>query len=173
MGQALLGFDIPGIKAYVFGTGRLREIRGGSACLDHLNRQVIPDEVQRVAPSASLVFAGGGRGQFRLDSADVERAATAIRRAVRQFTDAAPRLAAVPLDGPERDALSLLVARLRVVGGWPPPFVVAPSHALMLPCRSCGIRPATARDHEPDGTERPSAPSVCARWSKTARSNAP
>ncbi|GIW08076.1 MAG: hypothetical protein KatS3mg060_2881 [Dehalococcoidia bacterium] len=169
MGTALLGFDLPGIKSYVFGSGRLREIRGGSACLDRLNRQVIPEEVRRAAPSSHLVFAGGGRGQFLVDSAELDHAEAAIRRAIRAYTDVHPRVASVPLDDREDVALSLLQARLRIAGGWPPPATIFVTHPLLLPCRSCGVRAASSRDPEPEGGERLLC-AVCSRKVEMDRS---
>ncbi len=37
--QSLIAFDTDHIKGYVFGTNRLKEIRGASSILDRLNRE--------------------------------------------------------------------------------------------------------------------------------------
>jgi hypothetical protein len=38
VGLSLIAFDTNAIKQYVFGTDKLREIRGASSILDNLNR---------------------------------------------------------------------------------------------------------------------------------------
>lgn len=65
----LVVLDFPGIKRFVFGTDRLVEIRGASALLDLLNRDIIPKILsQKYGASRSrCVFAGGGAGQFIIE----------------------------------------------------------------------------------------------------------
>ncbi|MBV5280234.1 MAG: hypothetical protein J0651_02950, partial [Actinobacteria bacterium] len=60
---------MPGIKNYVFGTDKLVEIRGASALLDNLNRDVIPERVIQIfgTSRSTCVFAGGGAAQFIID----------------------------------------------------------------------------------------------------------
>ncbi|MFH1114078.1 MAG: hypothetical protein V1792_09180 [Pseudomonadota bacterium] len=65
----LVVLDFPGIKRFVFGTDRLVEIRGASALLDRLNRDVIPQFISEKYGSKGgrCVFAGGGAGQFIIE----------------------------------------------------------------------------------------------------------
>jgi len=58
----LIAVDVPGIKDYVFGTDKLVEIRGASALLDNLNRNVIPERIEK-----RCVFACGGAAQFIIE----------------------------------------------------------------------------------------------------------
>ena len=67
-------FDFPGIKEFVFGTDKAREIRGASGILDSLNRHYksgknghppkfnLPEQAMR--QGAEIVYSGGGRGLF-------------------------------------------------------------------------------------------------------------
>ncbi|MEI7590023.1 MAG: hypothetical protein WCJ49_01695 [Deltaproteobacteria bacterium] len=65
----LVVLDVPGIKNYVFGTDKLVEIRGASALLDNLNRDVIPERVIQIfgTSRSTCVFAGGGAAQFIIE----------------------------------------------------------------------------------------------------------
>lgn len=56
--QYLVLMDTDKIKDYVFATGRLKEIRGASALLDHLNKGVVPDKAKEYG--GNLIFAAGG-----------------------------------------------------------------------------------------------------------------
>jgi predicted metal-binding protein len=56
---------VPSIKKYVFGTDRLKEIRGASALLDDLNRNVMEKFLkEKIGNSVECIFVGGGAGQF-------------------------------------------------------------------------------------------------------------
>lgn len=94
----LVVFDFPGIKNFVFGTNRLVEIRGASALLDSLNRQLIPSEIAtRFEPErGQCVFAGGGAGQLVIwDSHDnIDRAIHEIRGIIYQKSGGSLKLAA-------------------------------------------------------------------------------
>jgi hypothetical protein len=70
---SLVALDTNHIKRYVFATNKLREIRGASSLLDHLNRRVMGQIADDPAFHAQSVFANGGSGLFLLDS-DVARA---------------------------------------------------------------------------------------------------
>lgn len=77
MSRALVSFDTDKIKKYVFATGSLKEIRGGSANIDGLNRHEMFKVIQEVDPGAEKVFADAGSGLFEVEEA---RAAEVIRR---------------------------------------------------------------------------------------------
>lgn len=67
--KALLMFDVEHIKGYVFGTGKLKEIRGASALLAEFNEK---DLVEIVSNAAGLseddakIFSAGGVGLFQV-----------------------------------------------------------------------------------------------------------
>ena len=65
MPWSLIGFDTDHIKSYVFGTNRLKEIRGASSILDTLNRT----ETRRIARKfgARAIYAHGGSALFLVD----------------------------------------------------------------------------------------------------------
>lgn len=86
MSKSLLAFDTDRIKSYVFATGKLKEIRGGSAILDELNRmrmrQIIENDF-----GGRTIYANGGSGLFILDSNDqAEAAKAAVEKRYRQET---------------------------------------------------------------------------------------
>jgi hypothetical protein len=64
-GKYLVVAGVPGIKKYVFGTDRLKEIRGASALLEDLTRNRIADYLHKCTQLETVtVFVGGGAGQF-------------------------------------------------------------------------------------------------------------
>ena len=75
--QSLIAFDTDHIKHYVFGTNKLKEIRGASSILDRLNRE----EMVRIAKEdfgAQCIYANGGSALFIVDS---DKTASAEQRA--------------------------------------------------------------------------------------------
>jgi len=67
LSQSLIAFDTDHIKGYVFGTNKLREIRGASSLLDSLNRE----ETEKAAKgfgTEPLIYANGGSALFMVDS---------------------------------------------------------------------------------------------------------
>ena len=60
---------VPGIKKYVFGTNQLKEIRGASALLEDLTRNLIIKDLKK-CPQLEIetVFVGGGAGQFIIEA---------------------------------------------------------------------------------------------------------
>ena len=65
---SLVALDTNHIKRYVFATDKLKEIRGASSLLDHLNRRVMDQIAAHPAFHAQKVFANGGSGLFLLDA---------------------------------------------------------------------------------------------------------
>lgn len=66
---------VPSIKKYVFGTDRLKEIRGASALLEDLTRNQIVDYLQGcLHMEVEIIFTGGGAGQFiiKTDEATID-----------------------------------------------------------------------------------------------------
>jgi GGDEF domain-containing protein len=74
VGKFLVAFDTDHIKQYVFGTDRLREIRGASSILDYLNRIVMTgnekDAPEPLPYAPITVCANGGGGIFVVESDD-------------------------------------------------------------------------------------------------------
>ena len=65
MEKILLVMDTDGIKNYVFGTNKLRDIRGASAILDELNRIVMPEIVkEKTNNNYTQIYSNGGVGEF-------------------------------------------------------------------------------------------------------------
>ncbi|MCP4106540.1 MAG: hypothetical protein GY749_13565 [Desulfobacteraceae bacterium] len=77
----LVVFGIPSIKKYVFGTDRLKEIRGASALLDRLNNELTENFLKNrlKIPKQDIVFLGGGAGQFIIEG-DVESVKASMRK---------------------------------------------------------------------------------------------
>jgi hypothetical protein len=68
VGKSLVALDTDHIKGYVFGTNKLKEIRGASSLIDTLNRKEMERLAHSVDPNAVQVYANGGSGLFLLDS---------------------------------------------------------------------------------------------------------
>ena len=111
MPQSLLALDTDHIKRYVFGTSRLKEIRGASSLLDGLNR------VEMVALAenrfgAHTIFARGGSALFLLDSSKAEPLGKAIQQLYHEKTagGASITYAIQPIPDSDDDAQTLLTA---------------------------------------------------------------
>ena len=73
MSQSLIAFDTDHIKHYVFGTNKLKEIRGASSILDRLNRE----ETVKIAKEdfgAHYIYANGGSALFIINSTETKSA---------------------------------------------------------------------------------------------------
>jgi len=81
MPRFVVSFDVPGIKAFVFGTDPLREIRGGSSLLVRLN-QLLPDWLEATAKVRwESVYSNGGSAQFVAEAEDAQAVQSACRAA--------------------------------------------------------------------------------------------
>src|SRR5256885_12458059 len=82
--QSLIAFDTDHIKGYVFGTNRLKEIRGASSILDRLNRI----ETVRIAKDfdAEKIYAHGGSALFIVDSDQAEALGKAVQKLYHEET---------------------------------------------------------------------------------------
>lgn len=165
MSQALLALDTDHIKRFVFGTNKLKEIRGASSLLDSLNRLETVNEAKNF--HAQKIFAHGGSALFLLDTEDSEKKADqlgqAVQRRYRQITGngASITYAVQPVPPntvdlmtseqvtPEvsmQQLLRLLRVRLRLAKEGlqtteaHPAFPLAqPTHPFLCPCESCGV----------------------------------
>jgi hypothetical protein len=65
---SLVAFDTNHIKRFVFGTNRLKEIRGASSLLDWLNRKETGDLIKQMFPNAQVIYAYGGSALCLVDA---------------------------------------------------------------------------------------------------------
>lgn len=137
MSRSLIAFDTDHIKQYVFGTGRLREIRGASALLDRLNREIMPNLV-----GGTCFYANGGSGLFEVDTVKSAIGVEAVARAYRQETGSAS-VTGVSVALPDHWAdlqaeLDLVRWRLRFAKDRAAETQTLCTHPLLHFCDSCG-----------------------------------
>jgi hypothetical protein len=143
-GDALLLIDTDRIKSYVFASPYLRDIRGGSALLDRLNREDIPKIVATLAPGSLCIYANGGTGLFAVP-ADVVNKVAEEAAAEYAAAGASATSAWVPVpEGWSRDTdlgpqLRLLAHRMRVAKDERPSHAVLASSPFLRPCEACGV----------------------------------
>jgi hypothetical protein len=82
--QSLLAFDTDHIKRYVFGTNKLKEIRGASSLLDSLNRVSTVRKAESAPFHARTIYAHGGSALFLLDSDQAKPLGKAIQKLYRE-----------------------------------------------------------------------------------------
>lgn len=148
----LIAFDTDRIKDYVFATDALREIRGASAILDDLNRNVMPNIVRQFDPAMQQFYAHGGAGLFALDASRAGDAVMAVERAYRQHTAGAASVTGATIDVPSgfdlvehnvRKLLGLLQLRLRRSKDCPPTALAVTSLPYIRTCDACSAFSAT------------------------------
>ncbi|MBV9230776.1 MAG: hypothetical protein JOZ18_15820 [Chloroflexi bacterium] len=86
MSQSLLAFDTDHIKGYVFGTSKLKEIRGASSRLDYLNRILTREMAESTDFRAITIYANGGSALFLVDSDKAEKLGKAVQQIYREKT---------------------------------------------------------------------------------------
>ncbi len=158
MAYALVALDTDHIKGYVFGTDRLKEIRGASSILDRLNRVDMRDLARRCDPEAHVIYANGGSGLFLLAEEHAEEFVRSIRERYRQQSAGGASLtgAIQPLpagltvqeiwQADLHEQLELLRYKLRRAKDLPPSLLALPSHPLLQLCASCGSQDAVDQD---------------------------
>ncbi len=166
VGQSLVALDTDHIKGYVFGTNKLKEIRGASSLLDTLNRKEMKKIALSVDPQAEEVYANGGSGLFLLDSDKAKDFGQKVKEEYRKKTGGGASITYVEQEIPANikdvwhddiwDILELLRYRLREEKNSPPDVLALPSHPFMRPCHACGIEYAEGHDKTgvPDPDER-------------------
>ena len=88
MRKSLVALDTDHIKEYVFGTSKLKEIRGASSLLDYLNR-IVMEELAKLDPSFDercLIYANGGSGLFLIDADKADYFGLMVQKAFRDVT---------------------------------------------------------------------------------------
>jgi len=166
--QSLVALDTDHIKQYVFATDKLREIRGASSLLDHLNRRVM-DQVAGERPfRAEKVYTNGGSGLFLItgDASVAREFGLRIRQAYQEETCDGASITFVVQELPEtvkdawqddiHETLELLRYRLaerkssRLGESTENDHVAFPSHPFLYTCDACGSRYAEDKDrYEP------------------------
>jgi len=107
--QSLIAFDTDHIKRYVFGTSKLKEIRGASSILDQLNRV----ETVRKAESdfrATKIYANGGSALFLIDSDKAESLGKAVQNLYYDTTGGGASIAYAIQSIPDNDSQNLMTA---------------------------------------------------------------
>jgi hypothetical protein len=172
VGKSLVMLDTNHIKEYVFGTDKLKEIRGASSLLDRLNRVVMKRLAHEDGIGAEVIYANGGTGLFVVDTDKAEEFGQKIQRAYRKLTAGGASITAVvqklPDDTPDNiegllihdiaNTLSLIRYKLSEAKNCPPDVIALPTHAFMRPCDACGIeyaeRQDTTGDQDPDERDK-------------------
>lgn len=159
MQKTLVAFDADRIKGYVFGTNKLKEVRGASALLDKLNRKTMRSEAKQIQ-NAQIhpIYTNGGQGLFVVIADNADQIAREFgQRVQREFTQTTHGGASVtyviqplPADLPDDiDTLKkkdlstyfdLLKFEMEINKGTPPDIIAQPSHPLIRQCDACGIR---------------------------------
>lgn len=169
--QTLVALDTDHIKQYVFATNKLKEIRGASSLLDHLNRREMIKLVGEY--KATPVYTNGGSGMFLVGDSE-ERAREFARTIQRSYLEKTRGGATISFavqkipddiddvwhDERVHPYMRLLHYRLLQDKGLPHQEIeVLPSHPFMRPCDACGVRYAEGkyeehRSADPDDQER-------------------
>lgn len=137
----LVNLDTDRIQAYIFGTPRLREIRGASVLLAELND---PAFVQSLLPdSASLEFCAGGAVKVVFGTrAEADAFVAAMQRETWQRTHLATMTEDIlSFDGPVVDQLERSERRLRRAKESRATHAQLAAQPLFAVCQSCGLTP--------------------------------
>lgn len=162
MGLSLVAFDTDHIKEYVFGTDRLKEIRGASSLLDRLNRREMEEVARKHGIRYKAIYTNGGAGLFVVDSNSAQEFKLLIQQMYRERSKGKASITGVvqelPPEAPDNiDALmtydlkrqlDIMRYGLRAEKDSPPDVIALPSHPFMRPCNSCGIEYAEQEQHE-------------------------
>ena len=152
MGKALVMLDTEHIKEYVFGTDRLKEIRGASSLLDYLNRHIMSwlgcDRF-----GAKKIYTNGGDGLFVVDEERADDFGKMVQLVCREKSGGTVSISyekqPIPdeawvngclMDYDLEDQLKLLRYRLLQAKNNPPSVIALPSHTFMHPCDACGVQ---------------------------------
>lgn len=150
---SLVALDTDHIKQYVFGTDKLKEIRGASSILDRLNRPGMKDIAEGVDPNAQLIYANGGSGLFVVDTNKADEFGKRVQRVFKERTAGSATITYTKQELPDsaigdskvaneakiKDELALMRYQLRGAKNCPEDIIVLPSHPFMSYCSSCGI----------------------------------
>ncbi len=154
MGYSLIALDTNHIKKYVFGTDKLKEIRGASSLLDGLNREETEKVAQRESITVERIYANGGSGLFLVDETLADTFGQKVQKEYTETTQGGASVTYVVQTLPDHiknlgiaqikqknlyDELELIRYRLREEKDRTPDIISLPSHPFMRPCDACGI----------------------------------
>lgn len=155
MNRWLVSLDTDRVKEYVFATGRLREIRGASAILDHLNRTETKALI--ATHGGRKVFAGGGSAMASFASEAEARAFKEAVVALYADKTAAATITGIVIDynsaadfRPIFKRAARLLRRAKDAGRRVPGMFAS---AWMSRCQRCGEYPVTHQLSPPGGVE--------------------
>src|SRR5947209_1053943 len=103
MRRSLVALDTDHIKEYVFGTDKLKEIRGASSLLDYLNR-IVMEELAKLDPSFDdrcRIYANGGSGLFLIDADKAYPFGRMVQGAFRDVTGSGSTITYIVQELPE------------------------------------------------------------------------
>ncbi len=179
MSQSLIAFDTDHIKGYVFGTSKLKEIRGASSMLDHLNRDLTRNEAKKSQYKATSIYMNGGSALFLIDIEKAEELGQAVQKLYREQTGGGASISYAIQPIPDSylsrsqnimhvempDVLELLRYRLRQAkdGGrvsqqkneTEDSYITHPSHPFLATCNSCGLAYAEDTRLDNDDPDEP------------------
>lgn len=185
MSQSLIALDTNHIKGYVFSTNKLKEIRGASSILDHLNRVQTVTLAESAIFGATRIYANGGSALFLIDSDKAEALGKAVQKLYHEKTGGGASItyAIQPIPDYGRQdvmtakqlngnvtmlqVLKLLRLRLRLAKDSQQTsrspeehfeaeeYIVAPSHVLLCTCNSCGLAYAEGTWRDLDDPDDP------------------
>jgi len=107
--RSLIAFDTDHIKGYVFGTNRLKEIRGASSILDRLNREKTV-EIAKVF-GAIPIYAHGGSALFIVDSDQAEALGKAVQKLYHEETRGGAWITYAIQEVPDYSAQDIMTAK--------------------------------------------------------------
>lgn len=151
MALSLIAFDTDHIKRYVFGTDKLKEIRGASSLLDYLNRIVMPD-IAKQRYDASPVYAHGGSGLFYVATENADAFGKKVQQAYHRETGGGASITFARLPLPDKiskenirredltEFMEILQWRLQEEKLCSPTSLALASHPFMRLCDACGIQ---------------------------------
>lgn len=142
----LLQIDTGGIQEFIFESNRLRDIRGASALLGEVNREMVP-EIVRGYQGAHIIRSSGGVSIIGLNSKqDAEQLQREIDRLYARFIPGAALYSGV-VESNSDDTVAALLSRLSyktsITQGSKPrrDFLVTAVSPMVQFCQSCGNRP--------------------------------
>jgi len=152
VGKALVALDTDHIKEYVFGTDRLKEIRGASSLLDYLNRVVMTELAEYY--HGEKVYANGGSGLFLIAAEQADAFGKHVQQSYHEVSGGGVSVTFVSLPLPEHivdigdddigDIFELLQWHLQEAKQHSPESLAMASHPFMRLCDACGIEYADA-----------------------------
>jgi hypothetical protein len=159
--KSLVAFDTDHIKNYVFGTDKLKEIRGASSLLDRLNRTEMEKAAADLDISINCIYANGGSGLFIVDKDNSREFERRVQQIYREQSKGKASVTCatqnLPKDVSEANImtydlkkdLDLLKYRLIENKNSPNSVLALPSHPFITYCSSCGVEYAEKGSLDP------------------------